>query len=277
MENINKYKSITIVTGLTLIICILISFTSTEAILSDNFYFQETVNWKVQSIGQDYIDVLLVLPILIAANILMIMKKKAGNIIWGGAMIYLVYTYVIYCFDVHFNKFFVEYCLILGLAFYSILFFFNSNLLHSLKRYTYNPTISKVTGIFFISISLLFYILWLAEIVPAINTNTLPKSIKELGAFTNPVHVLDLSIFLPGIFITGVLLVLKKPIANIIAPMILAFFIIMDITIAYLALAMNYKGVGSNITVSYIMFSFAMISIILFWFNLKTIKNRNHA
>jgi len=59
----------------------------------------------------------------------------------------------------------------------------------------------------------------MAEIVPALIYNTIPNSVVETGLITNAVHVIDLSIVLPGIFITGISLLLGKSSGFILAPM----------------------------------------------------------
>src|SRR6185295_1303389 len=99
-----------------------------------------------------------------------------------------------------------------------------------------NKVTLKLTGIYFIALSAVFYFLWLSEIVPAVINNKVPSSLIEVGLFTNPVHVIDISIFLPGMFITGILVLREKPLGYLLAPALLSFFILMDITIGWLAI-----------------------------------------
>ena len=60
-------------------------------------------------------------------------------------------------------------------------------------------------------ISVLFYIQWLSQDVPAILSNEAPADVREINIPTNPVHVLDLGLFLPAMIITSILLWKKKP------------------------------------------------------------------
>jgi hypothetical protein len=41
-------------------------------------------------------------------------------LVWSGVLLYLIYAYVIYAFDVHFNSLFLVYIAILGLSFYAL-------------------------------------------------------------------------------------------------------------------------------------------------------------
>src|ERR1700740_3180814 len=148
-------------------------------------------------------------------------------------MSYFLYTYLIYCFNIHFNNLFLFYCAILGLSFYSFFYYFYITVAKPVIEIT-NPTLKKITGIYLLFTSCLFYFLWLSEIVPAIETNATPKSIKEAGLFSNPVQIIDLSILLPGVLATGILLLFNRKIAFHFTPILLTFFILMDLTICLL-------------------------------------------
>src|SRR6476660_2019568 len=90
---------------LTLPLAVLISIASWVGLFTENFYYKETPNWISQAIGQDAIDLFLVTPLLLITAFLAIKNEKAF-LLWGGTTLYIVYTFVIYCFDVHFNGLF---------------------------------------------------------------------------------------------------------------------------------------------------------------------------
>ena len=152
------------------------------------------------------------------------------------------------------------------------MYFLFSNRIANAKKYLVNKSVIHFVGIYFIVISVLFYFLWLSEIVPAVIQNTLPGSIVETGLFTNGVHVIDLAVFLPGTFIIGVFLLKRISLAFTLTPVILTFFILMDITIGTLAVVMKMKGVESNLVVSAIMSLLALFSLILLIWYLKALK-----
>lgn len=41
-------------------------------------------------------------------------------LVWSGVPLYLIYAYVIYAFDIHFNRLFLVYVAILGLSFVAL-------------------------------------------------------------------------------------------------------------------------------------------------------------
>jgi hypothetical protein len=198
-----------------------------------------------------------------------------ATMIWGGVVLYLTYTFVIYCFNIHFNKLFVLYCVCLGLSFYSLMYFLFIHLKEKSNEYFENTPVVRFIGIYFLIISVLFYFLWMSEIVPAITKSTIPKSVVETGLFTNGVHVIDLSVVLPGIFLTGIFLLKRRSIGYILTPIILTFFILMDISIGTLVIVMKIKGIKSNLILSAIMGMLALVSLLLLIWYFKSIRTKS--
>jgi len=117
-----------------------------------------------------------------------------------------------------------------------------------------------------------FYFQWLSEIVPATVQNTVPKTVSATGLFTNGVQVLDLAAFLPAVLITGISLLKRKPLGLILTPMILTFFVLMDITIGTLAVYMKTRGLESDFILGVLMGAFALVSLSLLMWYLKLLK-----
>jgi len=245
---------------------------SCVGLLTPGFYSKETLNWQVQSTWQDMIDLFLILPCLLVTSILAYRNNKAATYIWGGVVLYLTYTFVLYCFDVHFNKLFVVYCLCLGLSFYSFMYFLFTKHAETGNGNFQNKSLIRIIGIYFIIVSVIFYFLWLAEIIPSIFNNTQPNSLIETGLFTNGVHVIDLAVFLPAVFITGIFLLKRKSFGFMLTPVMLTFFVLMDITIGMLAVGMKMKGVESNLMLTAIMCIFTLISLALLIWYLRSVK-----
>jgi hypothetical protein len=241
----------------------LIVTASCVGLMIPDFYGAETLNWQAQSIGQDMIDLFLIVPCLLISSIFAFRNNRIATMIWGGVMLYLSYTFVIYCFDIHFNSLFVVYCLCLGLSFYSFMYFLLTLTAENRKENFENKSEFRFAGFYFIIISIVFYFLWLSEIIPSISQHKIPKSVTDAGLFTNAVHVLDLAVILPTIFMTGVFLLRKKPIGIILSPVLLTFFVLMDITIGTLIVIMKIKGLETELSISILMGMLALISLVL--------------
>jgi len=256
----------------SIVLACLVILTSCAGIFIPDFYSKETANWQVQSVGQDLIDLLIVFPSLIVTAIFAYRKNNFFILLWAGVIVYLIYTFLIYCFSLHFNRLFIVYCFILGLSVYSFIYFLFSQLKQTATMEVKNPIPAKVSGIYFLIISFVFYFLWLSEIIPSILHNKTPKSVFETGLLTNPVHVIDLSVVLPGICITGILIMRKKYWGYVFAPIILSFFILMNITIGGLAVIMKIKGLQNYLSVAIVMIILFLWSGFLLVQYLKNIR-----
>ena len=251
----------------SVLLALLIAIVSLFGLLTPGFYAKETPSWQAQSLGQDLADLILVIPALIVTAVLSYQGNKKALLFWGGTLIYIVYTFLIYCFGVHFNRLFLFYCIILGIASYSLLYFFYL-LLQLAPRITHrNTAASRTIACYLLIISGLFYFLWLSEIIPASLNQETPSNVLEVGLPTNPVHVLDISLLLPAIFITGILLFRRNSFALLLAPALLIFFVLMNCTIGGLALMMNARGITSSLMLVWVMGILAVISLLgLTWY-----------
>ncbi len=260
-----------IIFSLSLPLTVLIIIISCFGIFTTGYYSNETFNWATQSIGQDIIDLFLLCPLLLITSYLSYKNNGIARLIWAGIILYLVYTFIIYCFSLHFNSLFLIYCFCLGLSLYSFLYFlFSQNQKPMKKRITQKAPI-KIIGIYFIIIGTIFYLLWLSEIVPAMVSNSRPQILIDTGLLTNPVHILDLSVILPAFILTGIFLLKKKQMGFLMTTPILIFSILMNITIGFLSIFMNLNGLGSGFQVVIIMSVFTIISFILLILYLKNI------
>jgi len=239
-----------------------LAVSSSIGLFSKDFYVAETLNWQIQAIGQDMVDLFLVTPVLVLFAFLNMKGKNLALSTCAGILLYIVYTFLIYSFAVHFNSLFIIYCLILGLSFYSCCYIIWITIAQIRKAATLSATM-KYTAIYFLTVAILFYILWLSQIISPTLQNTVPQDLREIGLFTNPVHVIDLSVCLPGIFLAGIFILKKKPIAFFIAPAILTFMILMDITIGFLAWLMKERGIAKEATMVYVMLALTMFSVFL--------------
>lgn len=250
---------------------ILVSIVSLAGILMPDLYAADLPAWQVQSKGQDIIDLLVIVPLLLLSVYTLSIRHYLATPLSMGVSPYLAYTFTIYCFDVHFNPLFLLYCTILGVSFYNSLYM----LLNHYSKYKdvtwKRRPVFYVTASYFIIIAILFYLLWLADIVPAITSRNVPRSLIDAGLFTNGVQVLDLAVFLPAVLLVAIKLFHGQGPGILLTPAILLFFILMDITVGFLAWYMAANEPGEGNTVMIAMSILAVISgSLLFWFIKET-------
>ncbi len=255
-----------------------IILSSSIGFFTPDFYSLETLNWQIQARGQDMVDLFVVAPVLAISACMAYKGNKTGLLIWAGSNLYIVYTFVIFCFAVHFNSFFLLYCMNLGLSFYSILYFIKRMAKMDGPESISHAGLKKITAVYFLIIAILFLGLWISEISSWMRELPRPKMLEEIGLLTNPVHVIDLSVLIPGVFAIGILLWRNKTAGIILAPVLLTFFVLMDLTISVLNYMMHAIIPGTSPAITWVMIMLALLSIILLvlfmkLFQKKTIQN----
>jgi|LFRM01.2.fsa_nt_gb hypothetical protein len=260
--------------ALSLPVSVLLIIASYFGVFIENTYSRETLTLAAQGIGQDIVNLFIISPLLLITSFLAYKKNKAAMHIWSGAIFYLIYSYAIYTFAIHFNSLFIVYCFILGLSFYSFMYFILSQINEPVIDWYSSNIPIKTISVFLIVIAILFYFLWLSEIIPALIKNEIPKSVTENGILTNPVHVLDLSVVLPGLLITAIFLLKKKSLGFLLAPAMLMFCILMSLAIGGMVIAMRMKGIESDVSLTIIFGFITLMSTIILVMFLKSIKKK---
>jgi hypothetical protein len=247
---------------LSMPLAVLVAVASMMGLLSPDIYVKETPDWVAQAVAQDAMDLFLVVPLMTIAALFVYRQERLAEPIWGGSLLYLIYTFIIYSFSVHFNVMFLVYVLALGLSAYSFLYFMILQRMQPTIKGMMDQRPARFIGIYFLVIAVLFYGLWLAEVVPAVIGGYTPATVTTAGLFTNPVQAVDLSFFLPGIFITGILLLRQHTLAMILAPVLLVFFVLMDITITVIMAVQYTRGSVVSPAVMIVMTILALVSAV---------------
>jgi len=252
-----------VILSLSLPLVALLVMCSAAGLLYPEIYDLSTPNWLTQTVAQDGVNLLLISPVLTVSALYAFQGVKFAFLMWGGTVGYLVYTFLIYCFSVHFNELFIFYCLVLGLSVFSVVWFIITQVRTPVVKQLNSPLLNRVTGVYFIVVSLVFYSLWLLDIIPALFSSGVPPSLVESGLMTNPVQAIDLSVVLPLLFMSGIMAVKARPFTAILIPVILIFFILMDATIATLTIVMIQNGFGGSPAVAVIMGILMLFSVAL--------------
>ncbi len=265
-------RFIKVLSSLSLILAFLTFFVSYLGVFVAGTYSRETANWTAQAIGQDVVNLFFVVPLLVILSVFIYRKSAIAVFVWAGVMLYLGYSYAIYCFALHFSELFLVYCLVFGLSFYAFLYFLYVFIDVPIATWFDQRPPVKIVGAFLVIMAVLFYIVWLSTIIPALVTNTTPQDITAAGLLTNPVYVLDLSIFLPGFVMASVLALKKSGMGLVLAPALISFIVQMTAAVAGVNAGMYFYAVVSDFTVTILMSVLSLVSIVILAIFLKSTK-----
>ena len=256
---------------LSAIDALLVLTASASGIFLKSIYARETPSWAVQGIGQDIVNLIAAVVLFIAVYFVNKGSFKAF-LIWSGVLLYLIYAYVIYAFDVHFNSLFLVYVAILGLSFYALVVSVIHLHLDSLQAYFSANTKARVVSVFLLVLGILFYLLWLREEFPALLTGKIPQSVIQANLPTNPVHVLDLGLYLPAMIIAGLLLWRRKLLGYLLAGPLLVFSILTGSAILVIFLVMSSKGMPTSVGIEAFIVVIIVVSLVLSVLFLREVK-----
>ena len=231
-------------------LALLLAVASLVGILSPATYARETENWAAQAVGQDWVDLLFGVPWLVMSAWASLRGSRRARILLAGGLAYTAYELVIYAFAVHFNALFLVYCASLGLSLLSLLGVVAGLAREDAPRWFEDTVPIRTPGIFLVTIGVAFALLWLAEILPALARGSIPPSVAEAGLLTNPVHVIDLSTVLPAHVAAGVLLLRRHRAGYVAAPVVLAFGVLMALSIAGMMIVMQMRGLEQTVAVA---------------------------
>lgn len=265
-----KVKDDTSLLYFTIPIVILMVTCSSIGILNKDLYSKQALDWLLQTIGQDISNIFCVAPILLISAFFASKGNKNAKIIWIGTMITNVYSYVIYCFAVYFNCLFHVYCLILGLSIFSAINFFIKNVNEDFKSWYTEKAPTKIIGVFIFILAFVFSIMWLSDSLTGALTNRVPESIIKDNLITNPVQALDFSFYIPLMFISSFMVIKKKALGYLLAPMMLVFDGLTAINIISL-MVVTMQKTGSNNLPQIIIFS--ILAWVCIWFLYLFLKN----
>jgi hypothetical protein len=266
----NHLRTITILSALLAISLAAVSFSGA---FIPRTYEREVPSMAAQGTGQDIVDLILVVPLLLLSLVFVHKRSRAAVFVFGGTVFYIAYSFVIYAFGVHFNSMFLLYCTTLGLSVYLfILVMYQAGRME--VEGWFGPGLpSRSIGAYLILVAVMFYILWLKDTLPAVLKGYVPSSVSDYNLLVNPVHVLDMALTLPGLIVAAPLLVRRRRLGYILAPIALVFTIILAIALTGMVLMVKAKGVSEDASIAGIFVVLAVISTFLLVLFLKKLKS----
>ena len=227
--------------ALTVPIVILLAAAAGGGVFINGLY-RDVPYFAAQAKGQDLVSLVIVLPTLIFTARLASRNSPRAGLIWLGALIYLVYTYAIAAFVVRFNPMFLVYVALFGCSLYALIGGLSTANTAVIQACFAEKTPTKAVSIYLAVLVVLFYVLWLSEILPALIAGTIPKSIQDNGTPTNAVHVLDMAWILPACGITIFSLWRKKALGYTLAGAILSYCVLLILAILGMVVSMAQNG-----------------------------------
>jgi len=201
----------------------------------------------VQGIGQDYVTLFLAVPLLGAA--LLVARRGArtgslrGQYLLAGVLGYFLVTYLFYLVMGMYNVCFLAYAFLLGSSFFALSLTLMGIDIQELPAVFRQRTPAKFCGGFLIFNSLAIGWLWLGVVLPPLLEGSVyPAALQHYTTLI--VQGLDLGLMLPLSFVSGFLLIRRRPMGYLIAPAYLVFLSLLMTALIAKIIAMAMTGVS---------------------------------
>jgi hypothetical protein len=249
--------------ALTLAAAVLMTVASVAGLTAPSVYARETAAWASQGVAQDAVNVALILPALLVSVYAGARGSTRALLVWLGLLIYIVYSYILYAFFVHFNALFLVYVATLGCALWSLVGLCVTIDPEGVAAAFDAERRCTTYVVYLVGSGVAFGALWLSSVVPALLAGGMPHDVAEVGLTVNPVHVVDLTFVLPAMILTGVLLQRRHNLGVLFAAPLLTFSVAMGAAIVAMAVVMDMRGLADGRGVALAMTSMSLIAAVL--------------
>jgi hypothetical protein len=205
-------------TTVSVLLCALLLPAIGYGLVSSSAYRGLSDDLVLSSRAQDVLT-LLALPLLLWSAARSRAGSVRGHMAWLGLLFYLAYSYAIYLIGWQQSRVFLLYVLVVLLS--------AASLLDGLVRVVPSRLRDlgafvgdRGVGWFLVVIGVAFVGLWLGDVAPSALGGRAPAHLG-VGGTPYPVYVLDLCVALPVVVVTGVMLLRRHPMAQVLAGVVL--------------------------------------------------------
>ena len=203
-------------TILSILIAIFATIASAGGLLLDGLYRDNafvTTTW----LGNDAITLFLAVPILVVAMIVSNRGSLKAQLIWMGALDYMLYNYAFYLFGAAFNWFFLLYATLLALSIFALIFGLIKLDVNGISQQFRKDAPVKWIGGYFIFVASGLGLVYLIQSIGFIATDNVPAIVTMSGHPTNVVFALDLTLLIPWLILGALWLMKRQPWGYVIA------------------------------------------------------------
>src|SRR6185437_4366221 len=141
--------------------------------------------------GTDLVILVVAIPALVIAMALAARGSLRAQIVWLGALGYILYNALFFAFAVAFNPLFLVYIAVLSLALWSLVTLLMALDVGTLRAHFTEHLPIRTIALYLMITTALFALTWLRDIVPALVNGTTAISLDGTKMLTNPIQVVD--------------------------------------------------------------------------------------
>lgn len=203
-------RYLTPTTTLSVIIAILAAVASAGGLFLDSLYLDNTLVTAALR-GNDLITLALAVPLLVVAMLWARRGSQRAQLVWMGALGYMLYNYIFYLYGAAMNRFFLLYVALVTLSIYALIFGLAGLDANGLaRRFRARTPVKWIAG-WMLFFALLLGGLWIVRSLNFIVTGEIPQDVLQTGHPTAVVYATDLSLLISSLVVAAVWLWQRRP------------------------------------------------------------------
>lgn len=235
---------------LSIPIALLAGLAAGLGVLDPQVYAGDAEHFATQAAAQDVVTLVVAVPAVLALGWAAWRGSLPARLVWHGVVFYFVYTYTVAAFHVQFNVLFLVYTSVLACSVAAFV--------GGVASLGWPVPVTRFGGrwprrgviVLLAVVVTVFLVLWLSEIVPALLEGTPPASVAQAGTPTSAVHVLDLSLLLPGATLTAVWLGRRQARGYVLATALMGFIVVLGLALAAMIVGLSQAGLEADALVA---------------------------
>ena len=194
--------------------------------------FRDPPAYAGNALGTYVVVLSVALPTMAFAMYAATRGSLRAHFVWLGTVCYLLYAAVLASFSLRFNQLFLLYVASLSLAVASLVALLRCLPADELPARLSARLPVRAIGGYLVAIGVAFAALWLGDVVPALASGDVPRSLHGTSLPTNAVQVLDFGFTLPLCIAAGLWLMRRRPWGILLSGMLLVFFTLESVSVA---------------------------------------------
>jgi hypothetical protein len=154
--------------------------------------------------GTALVVLLIAVPALAVAMWFAARGSARAQIVWLGAVGYILYNSVLFLFITPFNNLFLSYVAMLSLAIWSAAMVIRGVGVESFRE-RFSPKLPvRAIAVYLLAIAALNFLAWMQSVVPGVLSTSSPSFLNGTGMPTSALYVQDLAFWLPLITVSAI-------------------------------------------------------------------------
>ena len=234
-------------------------------------YYYDTVSTAAMTQGNDFITLLVGLPLLAVSTWLALRDSLRGRLLLTGTLGFFLYTYMSMSMLAAYNSLFLVYVALFGLSLYAFILSMMSIDVDSLPQH-FSARLPRgwIAGLL-IAIASFLFLAWMGRIVPPLLQNRIPALENTT---TLVIQAMDLVLIIPLATLSGALLLRRSPWGYLLASVAVMKGLTMSLAVSAMAINMNLRGVPDSPMILVPFLILTLLTLVIAVLLLKNVDGR---